>query len=133
MLDEPFDRLTRALAGGISRRAGLRLLTGATATLLPLSLRGTPVTSAQHDLNQTGWGFGPGESCISNAQCDNTYPEYPDLGLLICADTGYVYGPYGGELHCCRYEGGTCGGPLSDAHNFCCGDLLCLGGTCGRA
>ena len=31
-------------------------------------------------INQTGWGFGRGESCVSNAQCDNTYPE---LGLLV--------------------------------------------------
>lgn len=131
MIDERFDRLTRRVAGGVSRRTSLRLLAGAAAAMLPLERRSTPASSAQDDdINQTGWGFGPGESCVSNGQCDNTYPE---LGLLVCADNGYVYGPYGGELHCCRYEGGTCGGPLSDAHNFCCGDLLCLGGRCGRA
>jgi hypothetical protein len=131
VIGERFDRLARALAGGVSRRAGGRLLAGAGLALLPFARKSGPSASAQEvGINQTGWGFGPGESCVSNAQCDNSYPE---LGLLVCDDTGYVYGPYGGELHCCRYEGGSCGGPLSDAHNFCCGDLLCLGGRCGRA
>lgn len=131
MIDERFDRLTRALAGGVSRRAGIRLLAGATIAMLPLARRNSPSASAlQSGINQTGWGFGPGESCVSNEQCDNSFPE---LGILVCDDTGYVYGPYGGELHCCRYEGGSCGGPLSDAHNLCCGDLLCLSGRCGWA
>jgi hypothetical protein len=79
-------------------------------------------------LNQTGYGFPPGQACISDTQCDNSYPE---LGIAYCADTGYVYGEYGGTQHCCRYEGGSCGGPLSDDHSLCCGTLLCLGGTCG--
>jgi hypothetical protein len=79
-------------------------------------------------LNQTGYGFPPGQACISDAQCDNSYPE---LGIAYCADTGYVYGAYGGTQHCCRYEGGSCGGPLSDDHSLCCGNLLCLGGRCG--
>jgi hypothetical protein len=79
-------------------------------------------------LNQTGYGFPPGQACISDGQCDNSYPE---LGFAYCADTGYVYGAYGGTQHCCRYEGGSCGGPLSDDHSLCCGTLLCLGGTCG--
>jgi hypothetical protein len=79
-------------------------------------------------LNQTGYGIPPGQACISDAQCDNSYPE---LGIAYCADTGYVYGAYGGTQHCCRYEGGSCGGPLSDDHSLCCGNLLCLGGMCG--
>jgi hypothetical protein len=78
-------------------------------------------------LNQTGFGFSPGEACISDEQCDNSYPE---LGIAYCADNGYVYGAYGGTLHCCRYEGGSCGGPLSDDHTICCGQLLCIGGRC---
>jgi hypothetical protein len=130
MIDQQFDRLTRSLAGGISRRALLRLLPATGVALLSLSQRSAPSASAQEvGLNQTGWGFGPGESCVSNAQCDNSFPE---LGILVCDDNGYTYGPYGGELHCCRYEGGSCGGPLSDAHNFCCGDLFCSQGTCTR-
>lgn len=79
-------------------------------------------------LNQTGDGFSPGQACISDYQCDNTFPE---LGIAYCADNGYVYGAYGGALHCCRYAGGSCGGPLSDDHSICCGSLLCNGGTCG--
>jgi hypothetical protein len=78
-------------------------------------------------LNQTGYGFPPGQACISDSQCDNSYPE---LGITYCADTGYIYGDYGGTQHCCRYEGGSCGGPLSDDHSLCCGNLLCLGGIC---
>lgn len=129
MIDERFDRLARAMAGSASRRSGIRLLAGVVLALLPLGRGSSPGASArQVGINQSGWGFGPGESCVSNGQCDNSYLE---LGLLVCDDTGYVYGPYGGESHCCRYEGGSCGGPLSDAHNLCCGGLLCLGGTCG--
>jgi hypothetical protein len=131
VIDERFDRLTRALASDTSRRAGIRLLAGVGSAMLSFGRGTTPRASAQDaGINQTGWGFGPGESCVSNFQCDNSFPE---LGLLVCDDNGYTYGPYGGELHCCRYEGGSCGGPLSDAHNFCCGGLLCLGGTCGWA
>jgi hypothetical protein len=79
-------------------------------------------------LNRTGYGFPPGQACIADSQCDNSYPE---LGITYCADTGVVYGAYGGTQHCCRYEGGSCGGPLSDDHSLCCGNLLCLGGRCG--
>ena len=79
-------------------------------------------------LNQTGYGFPPGQACIADSQCDSSYPE---LGITYCADTGVVYGAYGGTQHCCRYEGGSCGGPLSDDHSLCCGNLLCLGGRCG--
>jgi hypothetical protein len=79
-------------------------------------------------LNQTGYGFPPGQACIADSQCDNSYPE---LGITYCADTGVVYGAYGGTQHCCRYEGGSCGGPLSDDNSLCCGNLLCLGGRCG--
>lgn len=130
MIDERFDRLTRAMASGVSRRGGLRLLAGLGLAMLPLGRGSSPDTAAQESgLNQTGWGFGPGDACVSNWQCDNSFPE---LGILVCDENGFDYGPYGGDLHCCRYEGGSCGGPLSEAHNFCCGDLLCLGGRCGR-
>jgi hypothetical protein len=78
-------------------------------------------------LNQTGYGFPPGQACISDSQCDNSFPE---LGITYCADNGYIYGAYGGTMHCCRYEGGSCGGPLSDDHTICCGGLLCIGGRC---
>jgi hypothetical protein len=86
------------------------------------------VGAIDSELNQTGYGFPPGQACISDSQCDNSYPE---LGIAYCADTGAIYGAYGGTQHCCRYEGGSCGGPLSDDHSLCCGNLLCLGGTCG--
>lgn len=128
MTETQFDRLTRTLAGGFSRRAFFRLLPAGGVALIAAKHRGAPDVLAQEaGLNQTGWGFGPGESCVSNAQCDNSFPE---LGILVCDDNGYTYGLYGGDLHCCRYEGGSCGGPLSDAHNFCCGDLLCAQGRC---
>jgi hypothetical protein len=87
-----------------------------------------PSNAIDSGLNQTGYGFPPGQACIADSQCDNSYPE---LGITYCADTGVVYGAYGGIQHCCRYEGGSCGGPLSDDHSLCCGNLLCLGGRCG--
>jgi hypothetical protein len=93
----------------------------------PNALAGDP-GATDSGLNQTGYGFPPGQACISDSQCDNSYPE---LGITYCADTGYLYGAYGGTQHCCRYEGGSCGGPLSDDHSLCCGNLRCLGGQCG--
>jgi hypothetical protein len=93
----------------------------------PNASAGSPGT-IDSGLNQTGYGFPPGQACIADAQCDNSFPE---LGISYCADTGYVYGGYGGTQHCCRYEGGSCGGPLSDDHSLCCGNLRCLGGVCG--
>ncbi|MDQ3694370.1 MAG: hypothetical protein M3464_12180 [Chloroflexota bacterium] len=86
------------------------------------------IDNPDQGLNQTGFGFGPGQACISDGQCDNSYPE---LGIAYCADTGYYYGGYGGARHCCRVEGGSCGGPLSDDHSLCCGQLRCLSGQCG--
>ena len=93
----------------------------------PTASAGDPGTT-DSGLNQTGYGFPPGQACIADSQCDNSYPE---LGITSCADTGYVYGDYGGTQHCCRYAGGSCGGPLSDDDSLCCGNLRCLGGVCG--
>ena len=70
--------------------------------------------------------LGPGEPCRADSQCGN---EFPELGILYCADNGFYDD---GPLHCCRYEGGICGGPLSDFDAACCGDLLCVGGACRR-
>ncbi len=80
----------------------LRCLTGVCTD--PNASAGSP-GATDTGLNQTGYGFDPGQACISDAQCDNSYPE---LGITYCADTGYVYGAYGGTQHCCRYEGGSC-------------------------
>ena len=132
MIDNRFDHLTRGVACLRLATGGSPLAAGAGMALLSFGRRGTRESSAQEgDANDSGWGFGPGESCVSDGQCDNSFPE---LGLLVCADNGYVYGPYGGELHCCRYaRGNVRAGRSSDAHNVCCGDSLCLGGICGRA
>jgi hypothetical protein len=103
----------------------LECITGVCSSLdSSATYQGTP----NGELNRTGYGFAPGQACIADSQCDNSFPE---LGIAYCAETGYVYGPYGGTQHCCRYEGGSCGGPLSDDHSLCCGGLLCVGGRCG--
>jgi hypothetical protein len=121
-----FDDIARALARPVRRRL-LVFASGVTA-LVGVASGGQPARARQGTvLNQTGNGFGPGESCVTDYQCDNSFPE---LGILYCADNGYVYGAYGGTLHCCRYERGTCGGPLSDNHAACCGALRCNGGVC---
>jgi hypothetical protein len=54
----------------------------------PNASAGSPGT-IDSGLNQTGYGFPPGQACIADAQCDNSFPE---LGISYCADTGYVYG-----------------------------------------
>jgi hypothetical protein len=124
-----FDAIARALALPARRRGLVMGFAGVIATLVHAARSSQPVAARQGSvLNQTGDGFGPGDSCVNDYQCGNAFPE---LGILYCADNGYVYGPYGGTLHCCRYEGGTCGGPLSDNHAACCGSLLCNGGRCG--
>lgn len=128
MIDERFDGLARAMARGVSRRAGLGILAGAGLAMLPLGRKHASGLAAQPvNLNQTGWGFSPGEPCVNDYQCDNSFPE---LGITYCAENG-AGGPYGPDTVCCRYEGGTCGGPLSARHDLCCGALLCNGGVCG--
>lgn len=123
-----FDDIARALAQPVRRRSLVLGIASGVAALVDVLMRGPSAEAWQGSvLNQTGDGFGPGDSCVNDYQCDNSFPE---LGILYCADNGYVYGPYGGALHCCRYEGGTCGGPLSDNHAACCGSLLCNGGRC---
>jgi hypothetical protein len=100
MIDERFDRLARAMARGVSRRAGLGILAGAGLSMLSLGREGAPEVSAQQmNLNQTGWGFSPGESCVNDYQCDNSFPE---LGITYCAENGFD-GPYGPDTVCCRY------------------------------
>jgi hypothetical protein len=126
-----------ACCGSLSCANGTCAFLGATAgypatTGYPADA-GYPATAGypapvDQGLNQTGYGFPPGQACISDSQCDNSFPE---LGIAYCADNGYIYGAYGGTLHCCRYEGGSCGGPLSDDHSLCCDGLLCIGGRCG--
>jgi len=128
MIDERFDRLTRALAGKVSRRASLGILAGGVLAGLAQGRRDeTSVSAQQINLNQTGWGFSPGESCVNDYQCDNSFPE---LGITYCAENGSD-GPYGPDTVCCRVEGGACGGPLSARHDLCCFYLLCMGGVCG--
>lgn len=124
-----FDDVARTLARCMTRRNACVMASGM-MVLLTSAGRGQPAAAWQGTvLNQSGDGFGPGESCVSDFQCDNSFPE---LGILYCADNGYEYGAYGGALHCCRYERGTCGGPLSDNHAACCGSLTCNGGVCGE-
>jgi hypothetical protein len=123
-----FDDIARVLARPTRRRSLILGVASAVVGLVSNTLRGTPAEARQGSvLNQSGDGLGPGDSCVNDFQCSNAFPE---LGIMYCADNGYVYGPYGGMLHCCRYEGGTCGGPLSDNHAACCGSLLCNGGRC---
>ncbi|HEX2283048.1 MAG TPA: hypothetical protein VHG52_14915 [Thermomicrobiales bacterium] len=111
MHDQRFDRLTRGLAAGMSRRGGLRMLVGAGAALLAAA-RGREV-SADH-------GSLPfGSACYADEQCDQT-GVYPSQ--VICANNGFDYdGPY----NCCVIEDGPCN---TDEH--CCWNLACRGGYC---
>lgn len=112
MDDQRFDRLTRLLATGSSRRRGLRALAGAGAALLAIA-RGRGV-SADH-----GW-IHLGGACYQDEQCDQSAVDYPFLA--ICASNGFDYdGPY----NCCVSEDGPC-----SAHEHCCWDLECRSGVC---
>lgn len=130
MIDERLDRLARTLAGGATRRASFGLLAGGVLAVMPVGQgKSTSVSAQQVNINQTGWGFSPGDHCVTDNQCDNSFPE---PGITYGAGNGSD-GPYGPDTVCCRYEGGVCGGPLSARHDLCCGALLCLGGICGWA
>ena len=68
MIDERFDGLARAMARGVSRRAGLGILAGAGLAMLPLGRKHASGLAAQPvNLNQTGWGFSPGEPCVNRS------------------------------------------------------------------
>jgi hypothetical protein len=106
MDQQQFDTLTRTLARGVSRRAGLRVLAGAGAALVALTRRPTSARGVA----------GPGDPCRHSSQC---------LGAdapLVCDWNGY--GNDGG-MNCCTYEGNRCGFDAA-----CCGTALCLGGVC---
>lgn len=111
MDDRQFDRLTRLLASGVSRRRGIRVLAGAGAALLAAA-RGRDV-SANH-----GW-IPFGGPCYDDAQCDQT-GVYP--AAVICGNNGFDYdGPY----NCCVTSDGPCN---IDEH--CCWTQECIGGYC---
>ena len=106
MDQQQFDTLTRTLARGVSRRAGLRILAGAGAALAALARRPASARGVA----------GPGDPCRQSSQC---------LGAdapLVCDWNGY--GNDGG-MNCCTYEGNRCGFDAA-----CCGTALCLGGVC---
>lgn len=99
-----FDRMTRELAGGRSRRS----LLAVAVTLAGASMRGG-VVRAQDTL-------GPGEPCTSDDQCDQFG------GTQVCAENGVAQD---GPLNCCRVDAAPC-----SRDNDCCGTLLCSGGAC---
>ena len=54
----------------------------------PNALAGDP-GATDSGLNQTGYGFPPGQACISDSQCDNSYPELGIANLVgIVTATG---------------------------------------------
>ncbi|MBW3633773.1 MAG: hypothetical protein KY456_12185 [Chloroflexi bacterium] len=110
MDDVRFDRLTRALATGASRRTGIRLLAGAGAALLALARSADRDVSARHAL------LGPGDPCRDSSQC--LAADAP----LICADNGFTFD---GPLNCCTYVGSRCG-----SDQGCCGTAACIDGFC---
>ena len=60
----------------------------------------------------------PGEACYSDDECSPSQSSN-----YFCRDNGMAISPA-----CCGFEEAGCG---TDAH--CCGDLVCLNGTCGLA
>ena len=112
MEDQRFDRLTRLLATGTSRRRGLGILAGAGAALLAAA-RGRDA-AAHH-----GW-IPLGGACYVDEQCDQSAVDYPFQA--ICGNNGFDYdGPY----NCCVSEDSPCA-----ANEQCCWNLECRGGVC---
>ena len=60
----------------------------------------------------------PGEACYSDGECSPSQSS-----SYYCRDNGMAISPA-----CCGFEGAGCG---TDAH--CCGNLVCIDGTCGLA
>ncbi len=102
-----FDRLTRTIAAGRTRRAALRGLAGAVAAIGPLA-------RARADAQTT---VPIGGACTSDSQCFASAPG------LICADNGIAND---GTRNCCALDGGRC---QFDGH--CCGVSGCFDGVCG--
>lgn len=113
MDDRQFDRLTRSLAAGTSRRRGLRLLAGAGAALLAAT-RGRDA-AAHH-----AW-VPLGGACYDDNQCDQSAADFQSQA--ICAYNGY---DYDGPFNCCLTDGER----SCFANDHCCWNLECLGGTC---
>jgi hypothetical protein len=109
--DRAFDRLTRVVANGASRRGVLRGLAGVLA-LVTLGSR-TPAIAAQ------GW-LRLSDPCYDDSQCAQT-----QMSQIVCADNGF---DYDGPLNCCVYDYGIC-----DQDEDCCGALVCIGKNCGAS
>lgn len=108
MDDVRFDRLTRTVAAGHTRRLMLRGLAGALAAFGLV---------ARERAEAQGHIVGIGGACTSNSQCFAASPG------LICADNGFTHD---GARNCCAPDGGRC---QYDEH--CCGMSGCFDGVCG--
>ena len=114
MDDRRFDRLTRAMAVGASRRNVLRALAGsAGAAIIAAVHRGDPSASAHHG------SLGPGDPCYDSSQC--VAADAP----LVCADNGFTHD---GPLNCCTYVGSRC-----SSDEGCCDTATCVNGFCSAA
>jgi hypothetical protein len=109
MDERAFDSLARVVANRGSRRGVLRGLAGAVAA--GALGRRSPGAAAQGYLAL-------GAACWDGSQCAQS-----QMTVVVCADNGFSYD---GPLNCCTYDYGDC---WSD--EGCCGDLVCVGGTCG--
>jgi hypothetical protein len=107
MDQQRFDRFTRSLARGQSRRGVLGGLTAALA-LFAVGQRAAA--------DPAGY-LGPGEECTDSSQCADTR-----YNSMSCDDNGTSND---GTLNCCGYEYGYC---WDD--DGCCGNLICSYGSC---
>lgn len=112
MDDQRFDRLTRQIARGASRRSVFRAAAAAAAGAVAAHLWG------RDTLAQDG-GLPLGAACSYAAQCTQAG------GTTACADNGYAED---GALNCCRGEGGACFDTEYSAD--CCSGLYCRNGVC---
>jgi hypothetical protein len=112
LVDRQFDRLARSLATGTSRRAGFRLIVGATAAVLSLTRR--------HN-SAAGPATVPlGGVCWDSGQCSQAEVDHPFRA--VCEENGF---DYDGPFNCCVTSDNRCW-----ANEHCCGMLECIVGFC---
>jgi hypothetical protein len=114
MDDRRFDRLTRALARGVSRRRVVAgLMASVSAGALALTRR-DPAAAQPYSVPL-------GDACYDTIQCSpSVSPRIEDE--ISCADNLL---DYDGALNCCRWRGGQC---WDDGH--CCSQNWCIRGYC---
>jgi hypothetical protein len=142
MDDRQFDRLTRAFAGAVSRRAAVKALLGlGGATLFSSSAVSTSEAARRPAVTPTvvpkcpGQQTWNGSACVCPAGHAICGPDCCPDGLAACCDSACCYGTCYGEELCCPSGqivcNGVCLAPGVCCTNADCGlNQVCVDGSC---